>query len=278
MIYQKNDKYDSKLLEYKKVLDSKFSFFKDENFKFEEESHVYTYSGKKFDSVTTILKEFKKPYNKEYWSKEKARERGVDPSVILNEWDIKSRNSMDLGTRVHKFIEDFLSGLSPEISENDDPVYLDRIRKFMEIYEKRIKYLLPLESELRIFCKKWRLAGTIDQPFLYLDPQFSNPFILIGDWKTNGIFTHDEHPKGRYQKLLRPFTGLYQNHLNEYSIQISTYRLMLYEELGIETQDGFLCHIGQDGPAKLYKCRDLREPLKAYFDNNRTDMNIFDIR
>ena len=55
------------------------------------------------------------------------------------------------------------------------------------------------------------------------------------------------------------------------------YRLMLYEELGIETQDGFLCHIGPDEPAKLYKCKDLREPLKAYLDHNRNDLDIFDI-
>jgi len=277
MIYQKNQIYDPVLLEYKKIIDSKFSFFKDEKFIFEEESHVYTYGGKKFDSVTTILKEFKKPFNKEYWAKEKAIERGVDPSIILNEWEVKSKTSTDLGSKVHKYIEDFLSDLSPEFTQGEDPIYDNRINKFMDIYEKRLKYLLPLESELRIFCRKWRLAGTIDQPFLYFNPDLPRPFLLIGDWKTNGIFTHDAHPKGRYQKLLRPFTGMYQNHLNEYSIQISSYRLMLYEELGIETEDGFLCHIGPDGPAKLYKCKDLREPLKAYFDNNRADLDIFNL-
>jgi hypothetical protein len=275
MTFERNQEYDSRLLEFKKSIDSKFSLYKDKNFRFEEDSHSYTYSSEKFDSVTTVLKEFKKPFDKEYQAKRKAIERGVDISIILNEWEVKSQVSMDLGTRVHKFIEDFLSGLSPSIDIDDDTlsnrIYVDRVLKFISIYNKRLKFLLPLESELRIFCKKWKLAGTIDQPFLYLDPKFENPFLILGDWKTNGIFTHDDHPKGRYQKLLRPFVGLYQNHLNEYSIQISTYRLMLYEELGIETEDGFLCHIGPDEPAKLYKCRDLREPLKAYFDNNRSN-------
>lgn len=277
MIFTKNEEYDSRLIEYKKEIDNKLSFFKDENFKFEEKSHSYTYSGKKFDSVTTILKNFKEPFNKEYWAKKKAKERGVEPSIILNEWEIKSQTSMDLGTRVHKFIEDFLSGLNPNVNE-DDLIYIDRINKFIEIYEKKLKYFLPLESELRIFCKKWNLAGTIDQPFLYLDPNYSKPFILIGDWKTNGDFTHDDHPKGKFRKLLRPFNNLYQNNLNEYSIQISAYRLMLYEEMGIETEGGFLVHIGPEGPAKIYKCKDLREPLKAYFDQNRIDFDIFDIR
>ena len=277
MVFTRNQEYDARLIEYKKNLDIKLAFFKSDNFKFEEEAHVYTYSGKKFDSVTTLLKVFKRPFDTDYWSKDKARERGVDPSVILNEWDVKSKISMDLGTRVHKFIEDFLSGLDPELDDKEDPIYKSRIYKFIHIYENRLKYLLPLESELRIFCRKWRLAGTIDQPFLYYDPKFPNPFLILGDWKTNGMFTHDNHPKGKYNKLLRPFNGLYQNHLNEYSIQISMYRLMLYEELGIETQDGFLCHIGPDEPAKLYKCKDLREPLRFYLDNNRMDLDIFDI-
>jgi hypothetical protein len=277
MKFIKNEEYDKNLLEYKKILDSKLSIFKDPNFKFDELSHVYKYSNKKFDSVTTILKVFKEPFNKDYWSKQKAKERGVDPSIILNEWDEKSKTSMDLGTKVHKFIEDFLSGLGPEIIEGEDPIYDDRVKKFMDVYEKRIKYLLPLESELRIFCKKWRLAGTIDQPFLYLNPKTGKFIIIIGDWKTNGDFTHDTHPKGKYGKLLRPFNWLYQNNLNEYSIQISMYRLILQEEIGLETEDGFLCHIGPNGPAKIYKCKDLREPLKHYLDHNRSELDIFEM-
>ena len=46
MIFTRNKEYDSRLLEYKKEIDLKLSFFKDEKFKFEEKSHVYTYSGK----------------------------------------------------------------------------------------------------------------------------------------------------------------------------------------------------------------------------------------
>lgn len=264
-----------KILLAKSDIEQKLKVFEDKNFTFDEDKHIYRYNNIKYDSVTTFLKNFKTPFDKEYWSKRKADERGVDVSVILNEWKSKADVATSLGTDVHKFIEDFWSGKNPSIPE--DPNLLDRIEKFMDIYNRKLHVLLPLKSELRVFSKKWRLAGTIDQPFLFWESVLEKPYLLIGDWKTNGEFKHDNHPKGRYKKLLRPFSHLYENHHNEYSIQISSYRLILEEEANIETQDGFLCHIGPDGPAKIYKTKDLREPLKAFLDHNRTDFDIFNV-
>jgi len=70
---------------------------------------------------------------------------------------------------------------------------------------------------------------------------------------------------------LRPFNTLYENHHNEYSIQISLYRLILEEELGIETESGFLVHIGPEEPARIYPAKDLRGTLKMYLDQNRLE-------
>lgn len=266
---------DSRLLAAKKEIERKLEVFRDRNFTFEEGSHTYRYESIKYDSVTTFLKTFKVPFDREYWSKRKAEERGVDVSIVLNEWQEKANVANSLGTRVHKWIEDFWSGNAPEIPT--DPDIRDRIDKFMEMYDKRLNSLLPLQSELKIFSKKWRLAGTIDQPFLFWENSENRPYLIIGDWKTNGEFRHDEHPKGRYKKLLRPFAHLYENHHNDYSIQISLYRLILEEEANIQTQDGFLCHIGPEGPAKLYRTKDLREPLRAYLNDNRSEFDIFSL-
>ena len=263
------------LISTKKDIEKKLEIFTDERFRFDEDSHVYKYEGIKYESVTTYIKKFKVPFDRDFWSKKKAEERGVDVSVVLNEWQTKSDVANVLGTNVHKWIEDFWSGKNPDLPDNQE--LRDRIDKFMEIYEKRLNVLLPLKSELRVFSRKWRLAGTIDQPFLFWSHKDSRPFLIIGDWKTNGDFKHDDHPKGRYKKLLRPFSHLYENHHNDYSIQISLYRLILEEEANIETQDGFLCHIGPEGSAKIYRTKDLREPLKAFLDANQTEHDIFSI-
>lgn len=263
------------LSQLRNEIEKKLEFFKDIKFTFDEASHTYRYNGVKFDSVTTYLKNFKIPFDRDFWSRKKAEERGVDVSVVLEEWQNKANAATGLGTQVHKYIEDFWSGKEPQLPQDGTPLR-ERIDKFLEIYEKKLKVLIPLKSELKIFSKKWRLAGTIDQPFLFWDEKLGKMFLLVGDWKTNGDFKHDDHPKGRYKKLLRPFPHLWENHHNEYSIQISMYRLIL-EEAGIETESGFLCHIGPEDDPKIYPAKDLREPLRAYLDQNRVDLDIFDV-
>ncbi|MFN9952367.1 MAG: hypothetical protein ACK55I_04645, partial [bacterium] len=101
----------------KKEYNDKLEFFKDPKFIFEEESHSYTFNGIKYDSVTTFLKRFKVPFEREYWIKRKSREMGIEPSVLESEWAQKANTATELGTRVHKWIEDFWTGLDPELPE-----------------------------------------------------------------------------------------------------------------------------------------------------------------
>jgi hypothetical protein len=54
--------------------------------------------------------------------------------------------------------------------------------------------------------------------------------------------------------------------LNEYSIQVSFYALIL-EEWGFDIRGGYLVHFGPDTEAKIYKSQDLREKLRGYLDN-----------
>ncbi len=261
----------------RKELTKKLSVFKDPNFVFEGESHTYHYSGVKYESVTSYIKKFKETFDKNYWSKRKAQEMGVDVSLVLNEWQTKANEANDLGTKVHKWIEDFWGGNPTDLTPEDDPRLVKRVNKFLDLYEKKLKNLVPLTSELKIFSKKWRLAGPIDQPFLMWDEKQQKIIFLIGDWKTNKEFRSDDHPKGKYQRLLHPFTHLWANHLNEYSIQVSLYRLILEDEIGLETHGGFLCHIGPEGPAKIYPTKDLRDLLRLYLENNREDLDIFSV-
>jgi hypothetical protein len=156
---------DPRLLEIRSEIEKKLEIFKDSKFTFDPETHTYRFDGKKFDSVTTFLKTFKVPFDRDFWSKKKAEERGVDVSQILEEWNQKSVKAMSVGTSVHKYIEDFWSGLNP--TDPEDPIVLERTKKFLDIYNRKLHVLLPLKSELKIFSKRWRISGTIDQPFLF---------------------------------------------------------------------------------------------------------------
>ena len=94
-----------------------------------------------------------------------------------------------------------------------------------------------------------------------------NDRYYIGDWKTNKDFKDDDHPNGKRQRLLPPFDDLWDNNLTGYSLQISTYRLILEEEAVFETEGGFLVWIGPNDP-KLYKTLDLRDRLREYLNKN----------
>lgn len=253
----------------------KLCVFDSEKFVFEEESHKYTYAGQPFDSVTTFLKTFKEPFQKNYWAAKKAAERGVPTQSVLNEWQEKADISTTLGTAVHKWIEDFWENPNQQFPEEAEVA--KRVHKFMKLYDGKLKIFHHVASEKKIFSTKWGLAGTIDEIFAFYDEKLDENLLVLGDWKTNAEFKTSSHEKGRYKKLLRPFNDLYENNLNEYSIQLSLYRSIL-DQSGIQTHSAFLCHLGPDDyDAKIYPALDLRERLEMYLDENRKNRDIFSL-
>ena len=242
----------------KDLILKKLNDFNDPEFKFDPKYHKYTYFGEQFISVTKFIQQFHKPFETEFWSKKKAEEAGVPQEWILNEWKQKNDYANDIGTQTHQWIEDYYNQIWREIPTNMD--LLHRIGKFNKVYAKKLFKLEPLKFEVRVFSKKLKIAGMIDSLFLYKGK------IYILDWKTNKQFTDDNHDKGRYEKLLDPFQDYWKNHLNEYSIQLSMYALIL-EEWGFEVGGAYLVHIGPgEEEAELYKVVDMREKLKSFFN------------
>lgn len=236
----------------------KLECFNDPNFKFDKSQHKYTYNDKPYISVTQLIQQFHKKFDQEFWSKKKAEERGISQEEIIKEWKDKNEYANLIGSETHQWIEDYFNGIHKKIPTNLDIV--DRINKFNIIYAKDIHKLTPLKFETRIFSKKYPIAGTIDSLFLYKDK------LIIFDYKTNGKFTSDDHPDGKWENLLDPFQDSYKNHLNEYSIQVSLYSLIL-QEWGFDIKASYLLHIGPDKDPKIYKAHDFRKKLEKYLDN-----------
>jgi ATP-dependent exoDNAse (exonuclease V) beta subunit len=234
---------------------SKLNCFNDPNFKFDPRYHRYTYGGRQYTSVTKFIANFHKPFEEDFWSKTKAEEAGVPQEWILKDWKDKNDRANFVGHSTHEWIENYYKQIPQWIPADLDIV--DRINKFNIIFGKQLHKLTPIKFELRIFSKKYPLAGTIDSIFLYKGKLF------ILDWKTNGRFTHDNHEKGRFEKLLYPFDSYWKNHLNEYSIQVGMYALIL-EEWGFDIRGAYLVHIGPDSEAEIYKAEDMTGILRNY--------------
>lgn len=239
----------------KNFLLDKLEEFNDLNFKFDPIEHRYTYNGIEYTSVTRFIQQFHKPFDQDYWSKYKAEQAGVSQEEILAKWQDLNDSANIIGTDTHQWIEDYFNQKWVPLPSNIELTH--RINKFNIIYANSLHKLEPIKFEVRIFSKKWNIAGMIDSIFLY------NGKIFILDWKTNKKFTIDN----RYSEyLLPPFDKHLKTHLSEYSIQISLYSLIL-EEWGFKVGGGYLVHIGpNDEPATIHKVIDMRKELLAVLD------------
>lgn len=247
------------------LLRNQLDCFEDIKFEFDPVAHRYTYEGEPFISVTRFIQQFHKPFEQDYWSKKKAEQAGVPQDWILAEWKKLNDYANEVGTDTHQWIEDYFNKIWKPLPSNPDVIH--RINKFNKIYCKQLHKLEPLKFEVRVFSKKWKIAGMIDSLFVYRGK------IYILDWKTNKDFTDDNHPKGTYEKLLAPFQDHFKNHLNEYSIQLSLYSLIL-EEWGFQVGGAYIVHIGPgDEDAELYKVVDMRDNLKLFLNGSIQESN-----
>jgi ATP-dependent exoDNAse (exonuclease V) beta subunit len=242
------------------LLRNQLECFEDIKFEFDPVAHRYTYEGEPFISVTRFIQQFHKPFEQDYWSKKKAEQAGVPQDWILAEWKKLNDYANEVGTDTHQWIEDYFNKIWKPLPSNLDVIH--RINKFNKIYAKQLHKLEPLKFEVRVFSPKWKIAGMIDSLFVYRGK------IYILDWKTNKDFTDDNHPKGTYEKLLAPFQDHFKNHLNEYSIQLSLYSLIL-EEWGFQVGGAYIVHIGPgDEESELYKVVDMRDNLKLFLNGS----------
>ena len=247
------------------LLRNQLDCFEDIKFEFDPVAHRYTYEGEPFISVTRFIQQFHKPFEQDYWSKKKAEQAGVPQDWILAEWKKLNDYANEVGTDTHQWIEDYFNQIWKPLPNNLDVIH--RINKFNKIYAKQLFKLEPLKFEVRVFSPKWKIAGMIDSLFLYRGK------IYILDWKTNKDFTDDNHQKGTYEKLLAPFQDHFKNHLNEYSIQLSLYSLIL-EEWGFQVGGAYIVHIGPgDEDAELYKVVDMRDNLKLFLNGSIQESN-----
>lgn len=237
------------------ILD-KLSIFDDPLFSFNPKYHSYSFGDKKLTSVTKIVSSFHEPFDQEKVANAYAQKRGLDVADVLSEWKQKNEKSIQVGHDVHEFIENYYKGVPQQLPT--DLTTIKKINSFNIAWSLFLHKLEPVAFEKKIFHVDWGLAGTLDSLF-----SFKDKYIIL-DYKSNGEFKHDDHPNGRYNKLLPPFDDLWHNHFNEYSIQVSLYSLILKEVADIQIDKCFLLHLGEDGPTR-YQALDLKERLYEYF-------------
>lgn len=238
------------------TIHEKLEIFNNPSFRFNEKYHSYSFGDKKLESVTKFISKFHLPFNQEEVSKKVSEKTGRQQDEILQEWKQKNEKAIVIGHSVHNWIENIFNKKYQELPTDID--IIKRINSFNLAWAKYLHKLQPIAFEKKIFNVDWGIAGTMDALFSYGDKT------IILDYKSNSEFRDDDHPKGKYNKLLPPFESLWHNHLNDYSIQVSLYSLILKEVADIDVSKCYLLHISNDSH-KMYTALDLREPLLEFF-------------
>lgn len=198
---------------------------KKHNLTFDKENHKYFVDGVEYQSVTVFLKKYF-PFDRHKIASALAQKNLTTKKEIFKQWDLVRDN----GSHVHDLIDRYLKNerlTKPQLNK------IVNVLKFIE--ENKLEILA---SEVQVFSKKYKLAGTID--LLAKNPKGQ---ILIIDWKTNrkpilkkDVFDMAKHPLSEF-----PNNKFYQ-----YSMQLSLYSLILKQEYKIDVFDTFLVQLSKD--------------------------------
>ncbi|MFT6716948.1 MAG: hypothetical protein ACJA0Q_001597 [Saprospiraceae bacterium] len=207
------------------LLEKQNAHNRDLRIEFHSENHEYFIDGKKATvSVSEIVGNFFPKFNTEFWSKKKARERGVPVETVLKEWADKGALAANLGTYLHEQIELFYNDQEHDDTSIEFKYFLDFTNKFtlMEAFR----------TEWRIFDEDLSLAGTVD--IVYRNPKTGKYFLF--DWKrSEKVVDAQNRPiKPSYQYGSGPLSHLSDNSYHRYALQQNMYKHLLEKHYDIE--------------------------------------------
>jgi hypothetical protein len=186
---------------------------------FDEASHTYTYEGRKLVSVTQFLARFFEIFDgpriaRSVVTKPNSKYYGRDPDEVVAEWDANSRRARELGSLLHRNIQQHLveGEVRGELSEE-----FQYFEAFMASRDWR-----PLMVEEQVCCPEIGIAGTVDAVF-----EDSRGDVFICDWKR----AKKMKLENRWQKAKPPIQHLDDCDLSKYSLQLSLYSRLLRDRL-----------------------------------------------
>ena len=180
-------------------------------------THTYTniHNDEKYMSVTTLIGKYKKPFDKDYWSKKIADRDGKDQDQVLKEWETITKTAQNRGTNIHSIMENYLK-------EQFIPQgYEELIKSFDKKCVGVIKSNSNILCEHTVYSHDYKLAGTAD-----VIVENSDLFYIL-DFKTNKKFNFNSKYNDYFYA---PLDYLQQCEFTTYTIQLSIYAY-LHEQL-----------------------------------------------
>lgn len=217
---------------------------RDKRITFKESNHTYTIDSNnqtKYISVTTLIKQFFKPFSPNSAVKGMFRNGnaqlkypGMTPDEIKKEWIRIGATAREQGLVLHNYIEKCLNCTEEEIVNS--PIGLDEESKQFKTFVDDHPTWKPYRTEWRIFDDTHLIAGSIDCVFEEGAGE-EKGYILV-DWKRSKNINMGEGWNkvriGQHPTLL-PDTNY-----THYTLQLNLYKYILENYYGIKIRQMFV--------------------------------------
>lgn len=216
---------------------AEITFERDKYIEFDEALHQYSVEGHgEMRPVSSIVAKFFREFDAQYWSMRKCNGDTVEAARLREEWDFKGCIASQVGTYLHKQIEDFLNG-KRDIDTMCDVCYngcykqvctqvdITREWTFFKAFHSVVGYT-PFRTEWRVYDTDARMAGTIDLVCACSDGTYE-----IYDWKRSNKVNPDE--TNRWSSGINGLEHLTDTSYSHYCLQQNLYRYMLERNYGI---------------------------------------------
>ena len=239
---------------------------------FVEKNHSYLIDGKPSGSpsVTKILKQFKKEFDKETAATRVAKRMRVSVKQVLADWELNNLYSTTLGSMIHKYIENYYCNKRVEFEGSFSGLGFDEKKQISENLPKLINYFQNFYNDYNhLICVKneivlgdiedTRVCGMSD--LLCYNTQTDKLEIL--DFKTNKKM----EKTSPYGSLFYPFDDMSEGEINEYTIQLNTYKYFVekYTNIKIDKLRIVWFNVCNDS-YKVFELDDIQTNIKLMFD------------
>jgi hypothetical protein len=232
---------------------------------FDEGAHSYTVRGRGLIPVSTLIKEFCRPFHAQSIASNLERKTGRPAESFIEEWDDIKNEACRLGTRAHDFGERYVidkfkvpstltfKNVNEHLKAGEE--LSPKEKALIKFWEELPSYYIPILLELRMFNEEWGIAGTAD--IILLDTRDNT--LVIADYKTN----KDLFKQFLDQKLLSIFSDMNDTPYSHYKIQVSAYEAMI-EETGYKVSRRTIIWLKEDGNYELFHMSSVAKEIKEY--------------
>ena len=193
-----------------------------------------------FPSVSKVLKHFYTEFPTEEAALKKAGGDYIEAERLMAEWAQAGRDSTNMGSRVHYFLEQDLISRNGSYKDVRKPIFECDIfseaksdsmivggKRYLDLCEQR--GLVLLDTEMVLGHPELGYTGQPDKVWLTMNASGTEFGLLITDWKSN---KEKNFQTTSYTKpMLAPFEEYPDNALGHYYLQLPFYGKLLVKML-----------------------------------------------